>query len=366
MLPEAVAALTYRALATVVPAWLAPTPMSFMLHVVWCLTGAQVVAAGVIALVLTHCVATAVHVGDRDARAAALTTRWLTPAGVVTATVASALCLTNVRVVSRSFSNPMLRENFALPFLWLEIACVLAVLGRHAVACRTTAPVGGVCSHPPHCDYPLLPGPSLCASSPRTLRRHPSITHPSSTHHPPITHPSPLMLPAACLCCVPRQPTVRRPSPLHLAVTLLAAAFMLTWQFGAFALLLQFAALHVSALVGAISFHSVVVLAACLLAAVLCTAVAMAGNAMLLSSLLCVACVGTLAVHMLSPGGDKPGARDEQVVVVVVVVVVVQLSLPLLIPRAQRHRRSSGVSCEASRVRRLRSRPRSHCPGLLA
>jgi hypothetical protein len=234
--PEAAAAGAYRALAALLPTAALPTPMAFLLRVMWALTGVQAAGVALLAVALlpwgdisaaaATAPATPSAPGKGSADAGRSCAAWAAPTLAAAAAVWCFAC--NVRVVTRTFSNPMLREGFALPCLWPQLAAVVCFVRRAAA--------GG---------------------SPWASR-----------------------------------------STLGLACAL-SAAFMLAWQFGAFALALQLAALHVVALLGAVPFSAVVAVAAVQTAASLAAAALMFGNPMLLSSLCLLGGAGTLVSHAL-------------------------------------------------------------------
>ncbi len=233
MYPEAVSALSYRLLRSLLPPSLLPSPLTFMLRVVWLCSGLSVVAVGWLAalLALPRC-----HVQQSGTLQSPRPAHSLWSAAAV-GVFAAVLYLCNTRIITRCFSNPMLRENFALPFLWLQVALLLAFV--------------------------------------RERDAHVSAA-------------------------VPHVPA-KRSHVLSASMVLSSVAFMLSWQFGSFVFLLQLAALHTCALAGVVTYTTVRAVAACYLAAVAATAGLMLGNRMLLASLLTCAAAATLLALRLLP-----------------------------------------------------------------
>ena len=314
--PEVVAAFAYRAWRELAPAAYVPTAMTFMLRTLWALTALQVVATGAIAACLGACVVSwtrcrSVSAGTAPATAPAVPSA-VSPSVVFSAVVAMGLFLANVRVVSRAFSNPTLRENFALPFLWLEIAAVLLLVRRlDATPSRPLSPDASTsqpttkASSSSGADTPTK-SPSVStarrnndtAASNDSTAASPKPTGATVTSSPSVSTPSAASATAGSVSHTSSSSSSSlRPSLLHVAVVFFAAAFMTSWQFGAFALLLQLASLHACALIGVLAPSTVLVVAVCLLVSVALTAVVMMGNAMLLTSLLTVGCIATAVAY---------------------------------------------------------------------
>jgi hypothetical protein len=82
----------------------------------WLLTGLQAAGTAAMALALLP---------HQPARPSGTSASASGQVGRASAAAVAAFCFAaNTRITTRTFSNPMLREGFALPFLWLQIALV--------------------------------------------------------------------------------------------------------------------------------------------------------------------------------------------------------------------------------------------------
>lgn len=200
--------------------------------------------------------------------------------------------LVNIKVMSRAHTNPLLRENFSLPFLWLQFWCLVRIL--HAPA-----------------DVDEQPGRSR---KPRAAARAAARQERRSGGGGGGQRGAVALLKGGWAACAEEAATawwLLRHAPLYRALAVTTFGFALPWQFAPFALFLQAACLLALQLLGYCSAQRLRHMMLAELAGVLAVGVLMFGNAMLLTSLFVVlacAVVGAVRTGWLADAASEAPA----------------------------------------------------------
>ena len=284
--PEAVIAGMYR----FIPRAEAPTPLDFMLNTVWLLSGIQ---------------AAALYLCARVMSAPALDTPPAAAASVlpgvssrVAALVAVFCYVAALRVTTRVFTHPTLRENYALPFLWIQMAALAVVLREDSRRVRTaivnsTIDAKGRIVGPASLDVDAGMGNLDDGGGDGSGDGGDGDERASAS------------------------------STASRVVFVSTVLFMLCWQFGPFVLLLQLAALLATRAVGAVSLPALRGLVWTYAGSIAVVAIVMAGNVMLLTSLFSCLVIGSLVVLAAPWRPASVFLRSFKVVVLPVVVMAV-------------------------------------------
>ena len=143
--------------------------------------------------------------------------------------LAATAFLVNVNETTRVYTNPLLRESFSLPFLWMQIACVVLTV-RNPV--RTALSTAAARRH----------GNGAGRVGPGTKKRATSVARQRMLERAKAGPGRVARLRAVVEPCVTAYPEV-------VATTFL---FMISWQFSQFVMFLQAAALLATHLLGSV------------------------------------------------------------------------------------------------------------------